>query len=213
MKINPAPLHLAQSIVLGLVCAMSVAIIGTAAHTLDVFNKQQSSNPWWLPLWPQHFDTHGTKALIGSATSVFVLSAVFLVFALIPSFNLASRPTFRALLALGTTLPAALVSLITIIYAHILNNDTPEMDTIQTWTCKYKNSQPLVQQNPTMLSGMGNSNFGALCKMSKFALWGTLAMFILVSASIGLTILTWLADKWAARKNRKELEISGAPQS
>jgi hypothetical protein len=65
MKVNPAPLHLAQTIITGLVVAFSIAILGTSAHTLDVYNKQRSTNPWWTPLWPQHFDTHGTKALIG----------------------------------------------------------------------------------------------------------------------------------------------------
>ncbi|KAF2466399.1 uncharacterized protein BDR25DRAFT_78006 [Lindgomyces ingoldianus] len=208
MKINPAPLHLAQAIIIGLCAALSVAILGTSAHTLDVFNKQQSSNPWWLPLWPQHFDVAGTKALIGSAASVFVLSTVFLVLALVPSFNLVNRPTLRALLAIGTTIPSALVTLVTVIYAHILNNDTPELDTIQTWTCKYKNSQPL-QQDLGMPANMGNGSFGSLCKQSKFALYGTLTVFLLLVASFGLTIVTWLADKWATRQNRKEMEMSG----
>jgi hypothetical protein len=88
MQINPAPLHVAQSVLVGLSLALSIAILGTAAHTLDVFNKQQSSNPWWLPLWPQHFDVHGTKGLVGSAATVTVLSIAFLVAALVPKvFN------------------------------------------------------------------------------------------------------------------------------
>jgi hypothetical protein len=44
MKVNPAPLHLAQTVITGLVVAFSIAILGTAAHTLDVFNKQQVSS-------------------------------------------------------------------------------------------------------------------------------------------------------------------------
>ena len=84
MKINPAPLHLAQTIITGLVVVFSIAILGTSAHTLHVYNKQQSSNPWWMLMWPQHFDTHGTKALIASAVVTFVLSAVFLVLSVIP---------------------------------------------------------------------------------------------------------------------------------
>jgi hypothetical protein len=87
MKINPAPLHLAQTVITGLCIALSVAILGTSAHTLDVFNKQQSSNPWWLPLWPQHFDVHGTKALVGSSTATLVLSLVFLVGSVVPKVS------------------------------------------------------------------------------------------------------------------------------
>jgi hypothetical protein len=89
MKINPAPLHVVQAVLIGLCFCLSVAILGTAGHTLHVFKTQQSSNPWWLPLWPQHFDASGISALIGSAAVVTVLSAIFLVFALVPRVRLA----------------------------------------------------------------------------------------------------------------------------
>lgn len=207
MKINPAPLHNAQAVSFGIVAALAIAITGTASHTLDVFTKQHATNPWWAPLWAQHFDSNGTKALIGSAVAVLVLSIVFLVFALVPRFNLANRPTFRAMLSLGTCLPGALVSLITIIYAHILNNNSPHRDTIQTWTCQYMKSGPLEQDMP-MPSNMGNRKFGSLCRESKFALYGTLIIFLLLSLNLGLSIVTWLADKWAARQSRKEVEMS-----
>lgn len=93
MKINPAPLHMAQAALIGLCAALSIAVLGTSAHTLDVFNKQQSFNPWWLPLWPQHFDVNGMKGLVGASTSVLVLCAVFLVFALVPRVSLLCNPT------------------------------------------------------------------------------------------------------------------------
>jgi ABC-type uncharacterized transport system YnjBCD permease subunit len=83
-KVNPAPLHLAQTVITGLVVALSIAILGTSAHTLDVYNKQQRHNPWWMSMWPQHFDTQGTKALLASSVVTLVLSAVFLVASLIP---------------------------------------------------------------------------------------------------------------------------------
>lgn len=88
MKINPAPLHMAQTVITGIIVALSIAILGTAAHTLDVYNKHQSSNPWWLPLWPQHFDVHGAKALIASAAVSLVLSGTFLAMSLIPKVRL-----------------------------------------------------------------------------------------------------------------------------
>ncbi|KAJ4288469.1 hypothetical protein N0V90_011705 [Kalmusia sp. IMI 367209] len=205
MKVNPAPLHLAQTVITGLVVALSIAILGTAAHTLDVFNKQQTSNPWWLPLWPQHFNVHGTKALVASATVTLVLSGVFLVMSLIPQVNLANKHTLRALLALGSAGPSSLLTLVTVIYVHILNRGS-ELDTIQTWTCKYKNSAPL-QQDIALANSMGNGNFGSLCHQSKFALYGTLTVFLLLGASMGLSVMGWMADKWAERQTRKELEM------
>lgn len=48
MKVNPAPLHLAQTVITCLVVAFSIAILGTAGHTLDIFNKQQVSLLWML---------------------------------------------------------------------------------------------------------------------------------------------------------------------
>ncbi|KAF2274668.1 uncharacterized protein EI97DRAFT_96390 [Westerdykella ornata] len=205
MKVNPAPLRTGQAALMGLCAALSVATLGTSAHTLDIFNKQQTSNPWWLPLWPQHFNVHGTKALVATSTVTFVLSAVFLVLALVPRFNL--TPTVRALLGLGTILPSSLLALVTIVYAHILNSDSPEQDTIQTWTCKYKNSQPM-EEEFRLPSEMGNGAFKSICMESKFALYGTLVVFLLLGMSMLLTIVTWLADKWAARQSRKEVEMT-----
>lgn len=90
MAINPAPFHLAQTIVVGLCVALSIATLGTSAHTLDVYNKQKSTNPWWLFLWPEHYDVHGTQALVGASVSTLVLSTVFLVFTLVPRVGLFS---------------------------------------------------------------------------------------------------------------------------
>ncbi|KAH9870185.1 hypothetical protein J1614_007108 [Plenodomus biglobosus] len=212
MKINPAPFHLAQAIITSLVVALSIAILGTSAHTLDVYNKQRTSNPWWLPLWPQHFDTHGTKALIASSVVTLVFCGAFLVASFVPQLSLREKHTLRALLSLATLLPSLLLTLTTTIYAHILNNNTPALDTLQTWTCKYSASSPL-PQDVAMPSGMGNANFKSLCHESRFALWGTLVVFLLLCAGLGVTVVTWLADKVAARQRRKEgLEMGGGSQ-
>jgi len=214
MKINPAPFHLAQAIITGLVVALSIAILGTSAHTLDVFNKQHLSNPWWAPMWPQHFDVQGTKALIASSVVTLVLCGAFLIASFVPQLALRQKYTLRALLSLATLLPTLLLTLITTIWAHMLNNNAPDVDTIQTWTCKMQNSQPLAQNLPAAIAvpaGMSNSNFKTLCGASKFALHGTLVVFLLVGASMAVTVVTWMADKWAARQQRKEVEMGNVP--
>jgi hypothetical protein len=122
--------------------------------------------------------------------------------------NLAAKPTLRALISLALVLPCALLTLVTVIYTHILNNDSPELDTIQTWTCKYRNARPLAQ-DMALPSIMGNGNFHSLCMESKFALYGTLVVFLMLGASMGLSVVTWLADKWAERKSRKQAEKEG----
>jgi len=159
-------------------------------------------------MWPGHFNVSGTKALVGASAATFVLATVYLVAALVPKVDLKAKYTLRALLSLGTTLPACLVTLVTVIYVHILNHDSPEMDTIQTWTCKYKNDQP-EDQDISLPSNMGNGAFKSVCSESKFALYGTLIVFLLLGLNMCLTIVTWLADKWAARSARKEIEMEG----
>jgi hypothetical protein len=218
MKINPAPLHLAQTVLTGLVIVFSLAILGTSAHTLDVFNKQQTSNPWWLPMWPQHFDVHGTKALVASSVIALALSSAFLIATFLPSvrppnpltptttntqqLQLAQKHTLRAALSLATILPSLLLTLITTIWAHILNRQTPDIDTIQTWACKYQHSSPL-KQDLSLPSNMGNSNFSTICRESRFALYGTLVTFLLLGFSMVLSFVCWGADKYAARQRRK----------
>ncbi|KAL6705591.1 hypothetical protein ACN47E_006538 [Coniothyrium glycines] len=209
MKINPAPFHLAQAIITGLVVVLSIAILGTSAHTLDVYNKQHATNPWWMPIWSVHFDTHGTKALIASSVVTLVLCGAFLVASLIPQLALRQKYTLRALLSLATILPSLLLNLITVIYGHILNGNAPEVDTIQTWTCKYQSSEPL-PQNMEIPNNMMNKNFQSLCHESKFALYGTLTVFLLLGISMGVTMVTWIADKWSARTERKEGAEMGA---
>lgn len=122
-----------------------------------------------------------------------------------PQVNLANKHTLRALLAIGSAGPSSLLTLVTVIYVHVLNHRA-ELDTIQTWTCKYKNSAPM-QQDMALASNMGNGNFGSLCHQSKFALYGTLVVFLLLGASMSLSVVGWMADKWSERQQRKELEM------
>lgn len=58
---------------------------------------------------------------------------------------------------------------------------------------------------------LSNGNFKSLCQESKFALYGTLVVFLLLGISMVVTMVTWLADKWAARQQRKEVEMGSVP--
>ena len=87
MKINPAPFHLAQAIITGIVVILSIAILGTSAHILSVYNKQHLSNPWCAPMCPQHFNVQATKALIASSVVTLVLCGAFLVASFVPQVS------------------------------------------------------------------------------------------------------------------------------
>jgi hypothetical protein len=98
----------------------------------------------------------------------------------------------------------------------MLNNNAPEIDTIQTWTCKMQSAQPVSQDLPAdiaMPAGMGNGAFKSVCRESRFALYSTLIVFLLVGLCMVTTVVTWLADKFAARQQRKEVEMGNVPVS
>lgn len=64
---------------------LAAAVAGTAIYSYRTFVLQMAmKNPWWLPLWPQHFDPAGTKTLIGVGCTVLVLNVVFIIFSALP---------------------------------------------------------------------------------------------------------------------------------
>jgi hypothetical protein len=82
---NKQPLRLVSLGLALLSVCLSIAIIGTAADAYTIYKRQASAlNPWWLPLWPGHFNTRGTKSLIGAAVSVVILNGGFIALCLLP---------------------------------------------------------------------------------------------------------------------------------
>ena len=122
---------------------------------------------------------------------------------MIEQVGLRQKPTLRALLSLATLVPALLLTIFGVAYSHIVNRDVSEIDTIQTWTCKYKSSRSL-PQDISIPKNMGNTLFGSMCEESKFALYGSWTVFFFLCVSIGMTVVTWLAEKWSARQQRKQ---------
>lgn len=55
---------------------LCLAIIGTAGRSLNVFQDQHSTNPWLLPVWPNHFDTRELEMLIGTSAAIVVCNAI-----------------------------------------------------------------------------------------------------------------------------------------
>ncbi|GAB1738936.1 hypothetical protein NU219Hw_g3709t1 [Hortaea werneckii] len=57
---------------------LSLAIIGCAGRSLSIFDDQQASNAWLLPIWPNHFDTRELHALIGTSAAVMILNFILI---------------------------------------------------------------------------------------------------------------------------------------
>jgi hypothetical protein len=63
----------------GLGLGLSAAIIATEAHVYHTFKTQSAANnPFWIPIWPQHFETAGTKTAIGIVTAILVLHLAYI---------------------------------------------------------------------------------------------------------------------------------------
>jgi hypothetical protein len=72
---------------------LSVAVLGAVGHSYHVFHIQKAANnPWWLPLWPGHFETTGTRALIGAGASVALLNGAYIVVSVVPKVCFPTTP-------------------------------------------------------------------------------------------------------------------------
>jgi hypothetical protein len=78
-------IRITQIILTVLTAVLGLTIVGTAGHVFHTYKSQvAANNMWWLPLWPGHFETTGTKAAIGTGTGIVFLSAIFIVAAFLP---------------------------------------------------------------------------------------------------------------------------------
>lgn len=77
---------------------LSLAIIGCAGRSLSIFDDQQASNAWLLPIWPNHFDTREMHALIGTSAAVMILNFIPIATLFIQSVRLAfpTNPQYSA---------------------------------------------------------------------------------------------------------------------
>lgn len=58
---------------------LSIAVIGCAGRTIHIFNTQQKSNQWLLPIWRDHFDTRELSLLIGTSAATVILNVVLVL--------------------------------------------------------------------------------------------------------------------------------------
>ncbi|KAK1813632.1 hypothetical protein LTR12_011977 [Friedmanniomyces endolithicus] len=185
---------------------LNLAIIGCAAHTLSIFNSEQSSNVWLLPLWPNHFDTRELHALLGTAAAIAVLNAVLIL----PLFVRAlPAPNF---IALASALLGTVCSLIAVVFPALLNTHAPRRDTLQTWTCRWSST---AFDSGDGRAGSGPTGFGTLCHETvryvpfssscssvgdvvhgltkvaqRFALYTTIPVFLLQLLLLGIAVYT-----------------------
>jgi hypothetical protein len=72
-------LHLPLLALLALALILSIATLACAATTLNLFESQQSTNPWLLPVWRSHFDLRGLKLVVGTSAAIALFDLVAMV--------------------------------------------------------------------------------------------------------------------------------------
>ena len=84
-------LHLPLLALLVLALIISIATLACAASTLRLFESQQGTNPWLLPIWRNHFDLRGLKLVVGTSAAVAVFDLVGVVVLVVLAVQVSPR--------------------------------------------------------------------------------------------------------------------------
>lgn len=175
-------LHLPLLALLFLSLIISIATLACAATTLRLFDSQQGTNPWLLPIWRNHFDLRGLKLVVGTSAAVALFDAVGVVVLVVLAAQVSLRlfrknsttagiPVLKTdsssqllpvssstalLVSAVTSLLSACLALPAATLPLVLNARAPGRDTMQSWTCGW------VSQGLNTHDGMPG-DFGRVC--------------------------------------------------
>jgi len=164
-----------QIVLVGLSIATATSVLGTAANIYHTYISQQSSNPWWLPLWGGHFSTASLKASIGTAAGVVLLNVVFLTLTLVAKSKFSGFSKVSIFAAIGVSVSSILLAVSSIVLSNQLDHHLSTGDTIKSWACKW--SSTASTQNVS--SDLSNNDFESLCRQSDYDFYGNVAVLAL----------------------------------
>ncbi|KAM0562617.1 hypothetical protein ACHAPJ_002307 [Fusarium lateritium] len=165
--------------VLGL--AAGLTILGVSADAIAVYNATYVPEDWFLQLWPSSFDMRPTVALVVGSTLVVVTSLVSLVAGKIPTAR--RNAGVKAAVTFTPPLVALIAAIIAMSFFYSVNASTTT-DSLQSWTCRWKDVTMNVQPH-----------FGTLCKQSRAGV-GLSVMLVPVEAIIlGLAAYQFVLER------------------
>lgn len=150
---------------------LALPILAVSSHILSVYRDEHASNPWWLPIWHAHFNTRGLIAITVTSCIIFALDLVFIglviagnktgnkvsVSLVLIEYSMLTRSQSKNVKWIVATsmLATTIAALVAIIMPAVANAAAPsKSDTVQTWTCRWRNAVGAPE------------NFGALCHES-----------------------------------------------
>lgn len=166
------PITRSPLVLLTISICLALPILVISGHVLSIYRSEHASNPWWLPIWHAHFDTHALIAVI-AGSSVVLASDIISIGLVIAGSKSGGEVGSYSLIYHGGSLTkknqskvikwttailisaATVAALIALIMPAVANAAAPsKSDTIQTWTCRWKGAVG------------APDNFGPLCQES-----------------------------------------------
>lgn len=179
-------------------CA-SITVLGTAGHTLSIYNSTNNGNPF-ISLWPFKFDLRPTVALVVCSAIVVVASAVSLAASKVSAVsqilksllykvhaNIALQVRNKPLVHSSISFLAPTVCLIagligTSFFYGVNSSNT--VSSLQSWSCQWSDVSMNVKPH-----------WGTLCKESKTALYLTVMLIPLEVLILGTVAFSAFVEK------------------
>ncbi|KIL84759.1 hypothetical protein FAVG1_11987 [Fusarium avenaceum] len=165
--------------ILGL--AAGLTILGVSADALAVYNATYVPQDWFLQLWPANFDMRPTVALVVGSALVVVANLISLIAGKIPAAR--GNAAVKAGVRFAPPAIALIAAIIAMSFFYGVNASTTN-DSLQSWTCRWKDVTMNVQPH-----------FGTLCKQSRAGV-GLSVMLVPVEAIIlGLAVYQFTLER------------------
>ncbi|KAF4987511.1 hypothetical protein FGRMN_10326 [Fusarium graminum] len=181
--------------ILGL--AAGLTILGVSANALTVYNATYVPQDWLLQLWPANFDVRPTVALVVGSALVVVANLISLLASKIPAAR--GNAAVKAAVAFTPPAIALMAAIIAMSFFYGVNASMTD-DSLQSWTCRWKDVTMNVQPH-----------FGTLCKQSKAGV-GLSVMLVPVEAIIlGLAAYQFTLERRLNSSARGPGRKTGSP--
>lgn len=70
------PITRSPFLLLTLSICIALPSLAISAHILSIFRSEHASNPWWLPIWHAHFNTHSLMATIATCCIIVAVDTI-----------------------------------------------------------------------------------------------------------------------------------------
>ncbi|KAH0163237.1 hypothetical protein KCU67_g5635, partial [Aureobasidium melanogenum] len=161
------PITRSPLLLLTLSICLALPVLAVSTHVLCIYRSEHASNPWWLPVWHAHFNTHGLIAVIACSSVIFGLDSISVGLVIVGNKTGGKNKMIKWTTAVFIS-TATIAALIASIMPAVANGAAPsKSDTVQTWTCRWKGAV-----------GAPDS-FEPLCRESQFSSYALIPLFIL----------------------------------